>query len=125
MDGLMFYQYGFPLLFAAALVSLFLTVYRGKNLPDAHCTGIACLANYSLANVFFVWAWDSAGQWREGLLLISTSLVFLLTIAQLVFALKIRRSGTQTWLAPLLFGGFLFLNLPITMISLVRSVLSS
>jgi hypothetical protein len=125
MDGLMFYQYGFPLLLAAALVSLFLTVYRDKNLPDTHCTGIACLTNYSLANVFYVWAWDSATQWREGLLIISTLLVILLTIAQMVFAFKIRRSGSQTWLAALLFGGFLFLNLPITLISLVRSALSS
>ncbi len=124
MDGLTFYLYGFPLLLAATLVSLFLTVYRGKDLPNAHCLGLACLTNYSLVNVLFVWAWNSASQWREGILIISTALVLILTIAQVVYAFKIRGSGTQTWLSLPLFGSFVFLNLPITLICVIRSAVS-
>lgn len=121
MDGMTFYLYGFPLLLAAALVSLFLTVYRDKALPNPHCLGLGCLANYSLANLFFVWTWESAVQWREGLLIISTTLVLILTISQVIYAIKIRRSGTQRWLSILLLGAFVFLNLPITLICLFRS----
>ncbi len=121
MDGLTFYLYGFPLLLAAALVSLFLTVYRDRNLPNAHWMGLACLVNYSLANLFFVWTWESAVQWREGLLIISTALVLVLTVSQVFYSIKIRRSGTQSWFSILLIGAFVLLNLPIILISLFRS----
>lgn len=121
MDGLAFYLYGFPVLFAAALVSLFFIVFRDRNLPQTHLVALACFANYSLANIFFVWVWEGAMQWREGLLIISSLVVVSLTVGQLVLALKVRASRVQAWLATLLFVAFLFLNLPITLISLFRA----
>jgi hypothetical protein len=120
MSNLGFYLYLSPLC-VACLATLFAWAFlKGRGLSERDKLALAWFANYSLANLYFVWCWDEVHEWRIGLLIFSTALVLVALAGQGFFGLSAWRSGSRNWVAYLVLGSFWALGLPIFVITLVR-----
>ena len=120
-----FYLFVCPLA-AALLATLYrsLTAWRSGKIEGED----ACLLwflNYSLANLYFVWCWNSiqTEQWRTGLLTISTGVVVLLTVGQTAASIRtLGRRGTIHGPAVFCLACAACLNVPVTVVTIWRKV---
>jgi len=115
-----FYFYCVPCLVALAYWGV--RILAKKTWPDLEISDLAWMwfLNYSLANLYFVWIWDYAHEWRSGLLSIATLLVVGCSVGQLGCGLADQARGPNTWSGRLSLVALLFVNAPITVFVIWR-----